>query len=298
MKAVMLNLGRWLVLTIAHAVLFTVGAQLFPPVADMALDPADEAVAGVALLAMSAVDAALVLAVVRTSRLHGLPLMGLVAGLLWFVKTVISQMEAAYFMPNVTGLMLPALLAMTLPLSLGLGPLAVWVGGRARRSDLDESPGLAPVGLPARQLWLRVGLLSAGVYPFLFFTAGWFIAFRSAALREFYGGARGDTFFAHYAWVFAHDPLLYPLEVLRGALWVAAAVLLLRSTRGPWWIGTLHVALWFSLVENDGLLVPNPLMAPEIRLYHFIETASSNFVFAWCIGALLGRVDGNTRPAS
>jgi hypothetical protein len=96
--------------------------------------------------------------------------------------------------------------------------------------------------------------------------------------------------------VFRADPLIYPFEVLRGAMWVAAAWLMLRTTRGPWWQGALLVGAWFALVQNDVHLLPNPLMAPQIRAYHFVETATSNFVNALCIGWALSR--SHCRPCA
>lgn len=290
MRTALSLLGRWLLLSLAHLVLFTVGSQLFRPVVPGgALDPSQQGAALLGLVGMALVDSALVLAVVRTSRLRGWRLMALVAGVFWFVKTLTSQIEAVYFMPNVSVPMLPSLLMMTVPLSLGLAPLAVWLGGRAKADAVDEAPGLAPLPMSGTEAWWKAALLSAVVYPVLFFAAGWFVAFRSEELRAFYGGAHGDTVFTHYAYVFGHDPFLYPLEALRGALWVGAAVLLLRSTKGPWWVGTLFVALWFALVQNDVHFIPNPLMTADIRFHHFMETASSNFVFGWCIGWLLHR---------
>lgn len=289
MKKTLELLGAWALTTLASAVLFTLGTLLFPPVAGVTFTAAEQAESARGMLLMSALDAALVLALVRTSRLSGLRLMLLTAAAYYFVKTLTSQLEAIYFMPNVTGPMLPALLAMTLPVTLGLPPLAVWLGGRLRPSPLDQQPGLAPLPMGPVEAWLKLGVLSALVYPVLFFAAGWFIAFRSEALAAFYGGARGETLWSHYAYVFSHDPFVLVLEMARGGLWVGCAYLLLQSTRGPWWVGTLQVALWFGLLQNDVHLLPNPLMTAEIRLHHFLETGSSNFVFGWCIGWLLSR---------
>jgi hypothetical protein len=127
-------------------------------------------------------------------------------------------------------------------------------------------------------------------------TAGWFIAYQSPELREFYGGVHGDGFLEHTAWVLSNQPFVYPLEVLRGALWVAAAQAMLRSTRGPWWLGTLQVSLWFALIQNDVHFMPNPLMTAEIRAYHFVETVVSNVAFVVCTAWLLGR-SHRSRPA-
>jgi hypothetical protein len=85
------------------------------------------------------------------------------------------------------------------------------------------------------------------------------------------------------------NPLTYPFEVMRGLLWVLFALPVLATTRGRWWVGPLLAALAFALIQNDVHLIPNPLMPPMVRLAHFIETASSNFIWAWAIGFLLVR---------
>lgn len=301
MRSALKNAGRLSALTVAYVVLFLAGSQVFAPeIPGPVPGPAEASQVLAAVLAIAVVDSALVLAVVRTSRLHGVALMAVVSGVFYFVKTATSQIEAAYFMPNVTGPMLPGLLMMTVPLSLGLGPLAVWVGGRAKAGPLDERPPWASLPMEAREAWLKIGALSVVVYPALFFAAGWFIAFRSDEVRAFYGGAHGGDVVSHYVWVFQHDPFIYLLEIFRSALWIAAALPLLRTTRGPWWVGTLHAALWFSLVQNDVHWLPNPLMTAGIRLYHFVETGSSNFIWAWCIGWALSRSWGRGfgRPSS
>jgi hypothetical protein len=282
MKTFSKRLGAWLALTVAGGALFLLGTTLFPPPVPVTFTPEEQAASALGVLVMAAIDAALILALVRGSRLSGWRLVLLVGGAYYFVKTLTSQLEAIWFMPNVTGPMLPSLLAMTVPATLGLAPLAVWLGGRWRASPGEA--GVRPLPMGKGEAWLKVGLLSALVYPALFFAAGWFIAFRSEALVAFYGGLRGDTFFSHLGAVIRSDPMVLGLEVVRGALWVGCAVLVLQSTRGPWWVGTLLVALWFALLQNDVHLLPNPLMAKEIRLFHFLETASSNFVFAWLIG--------------
>jgi len=238
MRTVFGFVWRWVVLSLAYGVLFVLGSRAFAPVIPGAPPSAGgPSSALLALLAIAVVDSALVLAAVRASRLYGVRLVLLTAGVFYFVKTVTSQIEAIYFMPNVTGPMLPGLLAMTLPLSVGLAPLAVWLGGRMRPGPLDESPGWAPLPMGRGEAWAKVGALSAVVYPALFFAAGWFIAFRSPEVRAFYGGAHGPDVLSHYAWVLRNDPFTYPLEIFRGALWVAAALALLRTTRGPWWWG-------------------------------------------------------------
>lgn len=277
----MKNALRWLALVVVHVVLFAVGSAVFAPKLETPLSDADAALMFPTMFVVAAIDAALILIFVRASRLRGWRLYALVASTFYFVKTATSLIEAIVFMPNVSRGMLPQLFAMTVPLALGLPALAVWLGGRSKPSALDQTPGFVKIPLSRLQMNLRVALLSSLGYPFLFFVAGYYIAFASPELRTFYGGTYGATFFAHLETI---DPLVFALEALRGALWVACGIAIMRTMRGPWWASTLFVALWFALIQNDVHFMPNPLMTGTIRLFHFIETASSNFVWAWLIG--------------
>lgn len=65
------------------------------------------------------------------------------------------------------------------------------------------------------------------------------------------------------------------------------AALLLWALRGRPWSAILLLALVLALVENDTHLIPNPLMPTVVRQVHFVETASSNFIFGLIAGALL-----------
>jgi hypothetical protein len=87
--------------------------------------------------------------------------------------------------------------------------------------------------------------------------------------------------------VFINDPGLYFFQVLRGLLWVGLAVLVIRSMKENTWKIALFVAVLFAILMNDSLFMPNPLMPDAIRWTHFIETASSNFIWGWTIIAVL-----------
>lgn len=74
-----------------------------------------------------------------------------------------------------------------------------------------------------------------------------------------------------------------PLQVVRAMLWAAIAVPVIRMMKGQWWEAGLAVALLFGVVGTSLLLLPNPLMPPEVRMTHLLETASSNFLFGWLL---------------
>lgn len=87
----------------------------------------------------------------------------------------------------------------------------------------------------------------------------------------------------------ATTPLTFVFEFFRGALWIALAAPVIRTTRGKVWEAGLIIVLLFALVQNDVHLVPNPLMPYSVALSHFIETASSNLIFAVILTWLMAR---------
>jgi len=124
------------------------------------------------------------------------------------------------------------------------------------------------------------------LYVFIYFTFGYFIAWKSEAVRIYYGGSDPGSFFAHIASLLRGEPLLFLLQVVRGLLWAAIAVPVIRMMRGKWWEAGLAVALLFATASSL-LLIPNPLMPPEVRMAHLIETVTSNFLFGWLLTILL-----------
>ncbi len=285
-----MKLYQWIwrvaLLVVLHVVLFTLGGQwLGPPVGDS--PPVATGQVWVALLAIGGVDVGLLAFLIRRSRLYGARLATFVAVFFYFTKTFTSVIEAAYFMKNVTPAMVPGLFLMTLPLCFALPLVAVPLLGRSR-GDVTVDSWL-PVQMGRGELALKIVVLSAVVYPFLFFVFGYFVAWTSPAVRAFYGGGAAQGFVPHLAASFAAAPLLYPLEAARGAMWVVAAWAVLGTTRGSWWQLTLFVGLAFALLQNDVHWLPNALMPVEVRTLHFVETASSNFLNALAIGWLLHR---------
>lgn len=293
MKRLLSLTGRFLALVVLYVALWIVGTRLFPVTVPGPKDPAQAARAVLGLLVCGVVDTALLALWASRTRLTGWRRWAALSAAFYGTKTFSSQLEALWFMPNVTGSMAPSLFAMTLPLAL-LFPLAV-VTAFGRKGPEDGPAWQAPA-VPVRRALLDWAALSALVYPALFFLAGYFIAFRSPALRAFYGGYQGEGFFGHFAAVFAADPSVGPFEAFRGLLWIALMLPLFRTSRGRWWVDAILVGAFLALVQNDVHLLPNGFMTAEIRLYHFLETASSNFVWGLAMVFMLrGRHEGSAR---
>ncbi len=130
-------------------------------------------------------------------------------------------------------------------------------------------------------------LLSCIVYPLIYLTFGYYIAWQNENLRIFYTKSSELTSFFHQgAGSFADG--LYFFQILRAAIWVIATiplVLMLRHLKAYY----LLVGLFTSLLPATQLFIPNPYMPQEIAMIHFVETASSNFIWGAVIAIAVNR---------
>jgi hypothetical protein len=130
-------------------------------------------------------------------------------------------------------------------------------------------------------------LLSCIVYPLIYLTFGYYIAWQNENLRIFYTKSSELTSFFHQgAGSFADG--LYFFQILRAAIWVIATiplVIMLRHLKGYY----LLVGLFTSLLPAAQLFIPNPYMPQEIAMIHFVETASSNFIWGALIAIAVNR---------
>jgi len=275
------------------ALLFSVGSTYLGPQMAHALSPAEASFAGLALLLVCTVDTLLLSIFILNARFSGWRLMLITALLYYGIKTFQASIEAAYFMVNLTPDLVPSLFLMTLPTTLCWPPLAVWLLGKAS-PHAAQAAGASPLPPLSVGTWIgKIVGLGVVLYPLLFFAFGYYVAWQNPAVRAFYQGTDPGSFLAQMAHLLSTDPLVLPFEFFRGLLWVGMALLFLWSLPQRPWLATLLLALCFALLENDTHLFPNPLMPTVVRQTHFIETASSNFIFGVSAALLLLR-----RPVS
>jgi hypothetical protein len=236
----------------------------------------DAGTALLAVLVVSLLDTLLLCYFIVRSRLAGLTLVAVTALLYYGMKTFTSQLETAYFVNSIPRDMLPGLFGMTVPAALIWPPVAVWLFGKLRgKSEAAPEDSLS---MPLSEWIWKALLVGAVIYPVLFFGFGYFVAWRNPDVRAYYGGVDNPNVIAYYINMFAHDPVVYPFEIMRGLLWFCMALPIVLTWKGRPWEAALAVALLFALIENGQHLIPNPLMPASVRLSHFIETSSSNFL--------------------
>jgi hypothetical protein len=231
-----------------------------------------------ALLAISVLNSSVLAYLILRSRWTGWKLILTIFLVFYGATTVMPQIETAFFVTRLPPGMLPRLFLAGAIISLIVSPLAVLILGK-RKSPDQQAEVSARLNMSIGK-WIGKLTLVVIAYVLIYFSFGYFIAWKSPAVRAYYGGSDPGSFVAQMLSVVREIPLLIPLQVIRALLWAAIAVPVIRMMKGRWWEAGLAVALLFAVV-NSQLLLPNPLMPREVRMVHLVETASSNFLFGW-----------------
>ena len=275
-----------LALTLILVVCFAVGssvAGLEPANQDLA-EPSDSPL--LALAAVCLLNTLVLAYIILRSNWGGWKLIATVFAVFYGVTTVMGQIESAIFVTTLPPGTLPRLFLMGAIIAGLFSPLAVLMLGKRRNESPVSENGRLRMSIGS---WIPRLLIIAIVYVVLYFSFGYFIAWRNPALREYYGDTDSGSFIAQMEKVIADRPWLLPFQMMRAMMWTALALPVIRMMKGEWWEAGLGVSLLFAVVMNSQLLLPNPYMPESVRMSHLIETATSNFIFGWVITWLVTR---------
>ncbi len=133
----------------------------------------------------------------------------------------------------------------------------------------------------------RILLLSLLVWPLIYFLAGYLVAWQFEDVRLFYSGSAEMAPFLSIM----KDNIasgLYFFQILRGVLWVLIGLLVLNMTTRPLIHKGVMLGLLIAILGSSGLLIPNPVTPPAVRMAHLIETAPSSFIWGFIIAWAFG----------
>jgi hypothetical protein len=208
---------------------------------------------------------------IRRSRLSGRSLLGVVFFAIFGLSTVLTLVEAALFLQMTTADLVTEFVRSTLT-AAALAVLAVTLYPRAELKGAEPAPRDNP---PSTASWVRRWTGVSLLYVVLYMTAGLLIL---PVIK---------TWYESQGTLDVNPAVLLPLQVVRGALYVAFVVPLLRSMQVSRWQASLSMAVLVPLVHGvAGLIAPNPFMPDFVRHAHMVEIGWSNFVLGLVIGFL------------
>jgi hypothetical protein len=173
-----------------------------------------------------------IILMIQSSGWHGWRLILSMSVAYCLVMTLVTQLEAWYFLYGVTigPELMSRLFLQGLPVAFIFVPLAVILMGRLRPlAGGKESPEIAP--MPLKEWVWKLGVIHVA-YLVLYYAAGYFIAWQNPEVRAFYGSP-GDAlpFFQQMLHVFVNDPWLTPYQLVRTLIWVVGALVVVRGSR-------------------------------------------------------------------
>lgn len=283
MKTALLVGSRVITLTIILFICFAVAGGVLGQ--QGISQPSEQSRAALPLLAVCLLEATVMTYLILRSRWTGWRLTAVVFLVFYGVTTFMSQIESAVFLTRLPSGMVPRLFLMGALIAAPFSALAVLILGKTKGGTI-EAQRPSRLVMPAREWAWKLAVIAI-VYLILYFTFGYFIAWRNAAVLEYYNGIDEGSFLAHMRTVLRDTPWLIPFQIVRAILWVALALPVIWMLKGEWPETSLAVGLLFAVVMNAQLLLPNPYMPEPVRMAHLVETASSNLIFGAFIGWLL-----------
>lgn len=293
-KKILTIFAQWVALSIIMAVLWTISMSFMPSMSEADTSMSQEGMANFlfALIAVSFINTAVIMYPTLRSQWHGIKLIAVVALVIYGVQFFLGGIEAILFRSD---LKIPiklvyAQLASGAVFALLFAFVAVAFLGRIKKPIANPETPNTRLMMPKGEFMLKFFLLSIIFYPLIYFLFGYFVAWQFPGVREFYFDSTTILpFFEHMRTTLTANPTLIFWQMGRGALWLLIALPVIRMMKGTAGEVAITVGLIFALVMNSQHLLPNPYMPATIRLPHFIETASSNFIWGILITWLMYR---------
>ncbi|MBD3671616.1 MAG: hypothetical protein HUJ29_12675 [Gammaproteobacteria bacterium] len=262
--------------------------------AGQSFTPEEEALSSRVAVVIAVINALVLSYLALRSRWHGWKLVGALFLVQFGLETLMTQIETLAFR-QAMGLT-PEQIA---PLFLGgflraliFAPLAVVILGKTQRVALfarDNTRLRFSLGG-----WVKRLTYLAVAYVMVYFLFGYFIAWQSPELRQFYAESTDlKPFLSHMMHIIGDEPGLLLLQFVRGYLWVIIVLPIIRMHKGGTLETGLAISVTMAVLVSGSLLFPNPYMPEPVRMIHFTELWTSMAVFgvltAWIMMFRPGR---------
>ncbi len=197
--------------------------------------------------------------VAGTSRVRGWHMVSLIFVAYFVIGSAMMQIETWWFNDSLK-LPLNAIGSMVVDAAI----VGLLVGSAAALLFRSTPEAVQPV--PAN-LALRLAAM-AGIYVVLYYGAGMFIAWQSAAVRAYYENGIHIQFVPTVCF-----------QIFRGTLWALIALFVVTRLKGSLVSRALVMAVLFFSLTAVQLLYPTPFFPWAVRAAHLAEVGISEFVY-------------------
>jgi hypothetical protein len=282
-------LVRVLLLMVIYGILFMLGSNATtPPELAARMTPEQIAGAAAALPVVVLLMTCLISYLTLRSRWHGWRLALGLFTVFFGVYTFLAQIEPLAF-PAVTDQMPPGTIPLFILagfiLTLPFSGFAVWILGKSKPDPAAGEPNDRLI-MPASE-WAWKLVAGVVLYEVIYFAFGYYVAWRTPGLPEFYGGTDPGSFFGQLGNVVRDTPWLFLFQAFRGLVWTGIACVIVRMHKGGTLETALAAGLAFGVLMSATMLIPNPLMPEHVYRAHLYELTPSNFLFGFLVSLLL-----------
>ncbi len=194
------------------------------------------------------------------------------------IGSAMMQIETIYFNESVH---LPMIVIGQLVTQAAVIAALVSIAGALLFHPEREALGATPGSLV-----VRIGAMAL-IYVVLYYTAGFFIAWQSEAVRVYYSNGIHIAFLPTVAF-----------QIFRGTLWALIALFIVTRLKGPLLQRALIMAVLFAVMTAAQLLYPNPVLPWAVRQAHLLEVASSEFAYGIIVTIVLLAGTARRQPAN
>jgi len=297
MKNALKNILVWLLLGFLMMVFqimgMALGIQLFP--SDIMNEAMESETSPLIFFLTCLLNAGAILYFVRYSTLKGWKLTGVIFLLGFGLMYFMAQIETLWFNESVQFPLMGiyGLVAGGAFMFVLFALVTTWLTGNFKRSEDKE---IASNKMEFSLLWKRILLISVVIWPLLYFSAGYFIAWQFEAIRFYYtGSVVKESYFFMFADYFNSN--LYFFQIFRGLLWVLLSMLVLKYMRGTIMQKGIALTMLLVFLCCIQLMLENPFMPEAVRMGHLLETSTENAILAVIMVWMLGKVP-KTNPKS
>jgi hypothetical protein len=224
------------------------------------------------------------------SKWTGLKLILAIAAAYYGLAVFLPQLDVVLFLDYFESLfdvtMVPKILIQGAIVTVLFVPLCVFVFRKMRSDTTNEPSNERPRIMSKKQWAIKLGVIACS-YIVLYVAAGALIAWQNPELAVYYGDLI-DQMSAVGIWM-----LLF--QGLRAIIFAAIAFPIIRLMKGKWWEKGFAVALLFSVLMSAAMLIPTSFMPDSVRMSHFLELFSENFILGWIVTWLLHRPHSSIR---